>query len=562
MSQVNYGFNEPDGNSAHTVIDFDGSRYKYAEPDQVTFHAGKSIFNGREHVNDFGLGIEFQGNTEHKPLTDKQVQSFIEYIEPIMKNRNIPLSSVTTHKTVRAAYNSKYPKQKVTPKGDLSDSDYTRIIEALKQRGIKEKGGVITDPMGQWAHPGKVTRIPSNQITMKGVPTVMLGVSNTGDVRFMKPGGEYAFHGNSVTEYPLMQNGGEGPIQFLNSYYQSDMFKKRAGVPDQDLNYFKEKTSSLRKTKVRKEDKGSHYDSESHRIILDPEQAKKYNLDLYNDVLPHEYAHAVRKLGMYDEGKFALKHNNPKLAEVWETLIQQGKDLSDPQLSLSIASMKGIDAHDYAPNELYSDLTTLRWLLYKNGIYDTRKKNLDINTLNKGLENKNIKDSMLIKRLLKAYTPEKIVELNNEVAKTSSKSNNAQLGGKLNSNQLWFSEKYRDPNWAPQSLSREADRSGDAMVLSRAATQEQDLQVLLEQHRRSYLQNNPGLDMNAYVQQQQKALGNFNKDGDWVPGPAYFKPGRINTVPVMVNSIASHKTGGYTNSGPLFYKKGGTKKTK
>ena len=28
---------------------------------------------------------------------------------------------------------------------------------------------MIEDPRGQWTHPGKNTRIPGNQITMKGV---------------------------------------------------------------------------------------------------------------------------------------------------------------------------------------------------------------------------------------------------------------------------------------------------------------------------------------------------------------------------------------------------------
>jgi hypothetical protein len=56
--------------------------------------------------------------------------------------------------------------------------------------------------MGQWAHPGEVTTIPSNDITMKGVDYDVLGVSDTGDTKLMKPGKNYKFKGNSVTEYP------------------------------------------------------------------------------------------------------------------------------------------------------------------------------------------------------------------------------------------------------------------------------------------------------------------------------------------------------------------------
>ncbi len=63
--------------------------------------------------------------------------------------------------------------------------------------------------MGQWKHPGKITKIPSNQITMKGVPYPVWGQPNVGEGKLMQPGGEYVFPGaDSVTEYPQMKRGG------------------------------------------------------------------------------------------------------------------------------------------------------------------------------------------------------------------------------------------------------------------------------------------------------------------------------------------------------------------
>ena len=70
----------------------------------------------------------------------------------------------------------------------------------------------IVDPKGQWAHPGKVTTIPGNNITMKGVNYPVLGISNTGDKKLMLPGQNYKFKGKYVTEYPWLkkyQAGGE-----------------------------------------------------------------------------------------------------------------------------------------------------------------------------------------------------------------------------------------------------------------------------------------------------------------------------------------------------------------
>lgn len=71
----------------------------------------------------------------------------------------------------------------------------------------KYEGEVIKDDRGQWDHPGKITEIGSNEITMQGVPYDVLGVSDEGDTKLMKPGKNYKFKGKKVTEYPMAQNG-------------------------------------------------------------------------------------------------------------------------------------------------------------------------------------------------------------------------------------------------------------------------------------------------------------------------------------------------------------------
>jgi len=71
-----------------------------------------------------------------------------------------------------------------------------------KPKSISKNGSVIKDDMGQWAHPGEITEIGSNNITMQGVPYPVLGVSDTGDTKMMQPGKDYKFKGSKVTEYP------------------------------------------------------------------------------------------------------------------------------------------------------------------------------------------------------------------------------------------------------------------------------------------------------------------------------------------------------------------------
>lgn len=103
----------------------------------------------------------------------------------------------------------------------------------------KEQGGSIISPLGQWAYPGEVTTIPSNQITMQGVPYPVLGISDIGDVQMMYPGEDYTFDGEYVTEYPMAKGGisvneaDAQPIkkldQLLNFTNYNDMAKAKKG---------------------------------------------------------------------------------------------------------------------------------------------------------------------------------------------------------------------------------------------------------------------------------------------------------------------------------------------
>ena len=78
---------------------------------------------------------------------------------------------------------------------------------AIANEPKKKNGGPIKDDRGQWDHPGEITEIGSNQITMQGVPYPVLGISDTGDMQMMYPDEEYEYDGESVTEYPMAQDG-------------------------------------------------------------------------------------------------------------------------------------------------------------------------------------------------------------------------------------------------------------------------------------------------------------------------------------------------------------------
>ena len=119
--------------SSHCLIDTDGTRYIMCEPTVVTYHAGLSVLNGREGCNDFTIGIEFQGNTLEKPLTQDQINSAIEYLLPILVAYDIPVENVVTHEMVRNAFKARYPKRKCYNKVDITQKEYRRFMKALRQ---------------------------------------------------------------------------------------------------------------------------------------------------------------------------------------------------------------------------------------------------------------------------------------------------------------------------------------------------------------------------------------------------------------------------------------------
>lgn len=122
---------EGSGRSCHVLIDYDGTRYILAKPKEITGHAGKSYFNGKFDCNKFCIGIEFQGSTNVFPLTERQVASAAEYIRPLLREYNIPIESIVTHKTIRDNYNKMNPSIHAEPKIDICQRDYERVIKAL-----------------------------------------------------------------------------------------------------------------------------------------------------------------------------------------------------------------------------------------------------------------------------------------------------------------------------------------------------------------------------------------------------------------------------------------------
>ena len=299
-----------------------------------------------------------------------------------------------------------------------------RYIKQNKNGGWLEKfkdGGVIEDDRGQWAYPGKVTKINSNNITMKGVNYPVLGVSDTGDTKVMQPGVEnYKYDGNSVTEYPMAQTGDKVVKDFISNYINSPKFKERLtssnynNVEDQvikrsnnidNTNYIEqEETPGLLETFDKMyNDKpystsGSKYDERLNTVIYDKKQDIDYGIGK-NSVIAHEYGHAALD-GTPEVGATPSSPNKRFLLNNYDS----------NELTSRLRKYKGQTQHDLNPIENKSDLDAFRFELSQQGIYDAGKEDITKDILKKG------KDSFFKKRLLKNYKEEDLIWLMNNIA--------------------------------------------------------------------------------------------------------------------------------------------------
>lgn len=109
--------------SYHCLIDTNGTRCQLALDDAIAHHAGVSVFKGREGCNRFMLGCAFAGDTYREPLTEAQLESMLEWLEPRWSRYKWSTGWMTDHRTVA-------PDRK----DDLKPEEWARVISAIKGR--------------------------------------------------------------------------------------------------------------------------------------------------------------------------------------------------------------------------------------------------------------------------------------------------------------------------------------------------------------------------------------------------------------------------------------------
>ncbi len=109
--------------SYHCIVAKDGRRSTLADPDERTWHAGRSEWRGKRDLNSWAIGAAFEGDSYQRQLGEDEMASMADYLLPIMRQYNLALGDVTDHRTVSPGR-----------KDDLNPVEFTRFKKYLAAR--------------------------------------------------------------------------------------------------------------------------------------------------------------------------------------------------------------------------------------------------------------------------------------------------------------------------------------------------------------------------------------------------------------------------------------------
>ena len=96
---------------AHYCVVENGTVYRIVDRDKEAFHAGRSMWNGREDCDKFSIGIEVVGYHD-KPITGLQLDALKELIAELKKTYKLTDDKFVTHSQVAYGAPNKWHKKK------------------------------------------------------------------------------------------------------------------------------------------------------------------------------------------------------------------------------------------------------------------------------------------------------------------------------------------------------------------------------------------------------------------------------------------------------------------
>jgi len=106
--------------SAHCLITREGEVVQFVPFQKRAWHAGKSLFDGRENCNDFSIGVELEG-TDTSPYTSEQYKALAELTRILQAAfPSVSVGRIVGHSTIA-------PGRKTDP-GEAFDWLYFRSL--------------------------------------------------------------------------------------------------------------------------------------------------------------------------------------------------------------------------------------------------------------------------------------------------------------------------------------------------------------------------------------------------------------------------------------------------
>lgn len=100
-----------DRGEAHFCVTEEGDVYAIVDRDRVAFHAGRSMWNGKEDVDNFSIGIECVGYHD-KPMPMAQLAAIRNLVKDLKAMYRIPDERVVCHSHVAYGSPNKWQKHK------------------------------------------------------------------------------------------------------------------------------------------------------------------------------------------------------------------------------------------------------------------------------------------------------------------------------------------------------------------------------------------------------------------------------------------------------------------
>lgn len=119
--------------SAHCLIRRDGEIVQYVPFDKRAWHAGVSMFEGRERCNDFSIGIELEG-TDTLPYTKEQYDRLAALTAELMRHYPITQPRITGHSDIA-------PTRKTDPGPSFDWAYYKHLITTRAKDSERESQG-------------------------------------------------------------------------------------------------------------------------------------------------------------------------------------------------------------------------------------------------------------------------------------------------------------------------------------------------------------------------------------------------------------------------------------